>query len=111
LLLAPAGGEDQTEIGHARVCDRGADFVRFFGQLLRRGELAGIEMDACSQVECHWQLGQRAGIAGELDVPGGEHEPAVVVPQIHGGAARQPEPANPLLAGEFVAAERAQCPP
>ena len=52
------------------MCDRGADFVRFFGQLLGRGELAGVQMDACSQVECHRELGQRAGIAGELDVPG-----------------------------------------
>ena len=77
-------------MGHVRVCDRLADCVRLFAQRLRRGELAGEQMDACSQVERQRQHGQRAGIAGELDLPGGEHVPALVVAQIHGGAAREP---------------------
>ena len=79
-------------------------------QRLRRGELAGENVDARSQVERQRQDGQRAGVAGELDLSGGEHEPAFVVPQIHGGAAREPQPADPVLAGELVGAERPQCP-
>jgi hypothetical protein len=109
MLAAPAG-EVQTGKRHVRVCDRFADRARLCAERLRRGELAGENMDARLQVERQWQHGQRAGIARELDLPSGEHEPALVVPQIHGGAAREPQPANPLLAGEFFAAERAQCP-
>ena len=97
-------------MGQLRVCDRGADCARLLAQRLRRCELAGEQMHTCSQIERQRQHGQRAGIPGELDLPVGEHEPALVIPQVHGGPAREPQPADPLIAGEFVTTERAQCP-
>ncbi len=51
---------------------------------------------------------ERADVTRELDRAGGEHEPALVVPQLHGDAASVPQPSELLLGGDALATEGRQ---
>lgn len=48
-------------------------------------------------------------MAGELQMARGEFVPRLIVGQRPGDAAGQPEPAQPVLLGERLVPERAQC--
>ena len=50
---------------------------------------------------------RRAGLTDQLDVALRQHIPAAVVPDQLGGVACLPQPAEPFLPGDLVAAERA----
>jgi hypothetical protein len=73
-------------------------------------KIAGEQVHVDARAEGERKLAERAGLVGKLDVPTREEVPAVVIPQMQGGDARQPQPTQ-LLCGGHVAAESAQCPP
>ena len=53
--------------------------------------------------------GERAGLAGHLNVAVGEHGPGLV-PELEGGVAGEPEPTGLLLPGDLLAQEPGQRP-
>ena len=73
-----------------------------------RGQLASVQVHGDPRDEGHREHGQRAGIAGEPDVAGGEHVPRLVVPDIHGRAAREPEPPESVPRRHVLVAEGRQ---
>jgi hypothetical protein len=54
-------------------------------------------------------LRERAGVADELDRPGGDREPALVVPYGGAGCRGQPAPAQGVLYRQVVVGERPSC--
>ena len=57
-------------------------------------------------VQCGGQRGQRARGAGDLEVPGAQHDPAVEVPERDGRYLSEKAPLQPVVGGHLIAEER-----
>jgi hypothetical protein len=65
---------------------------------------------ADARIEGEREHGEGADFAGDLDLPGREHLPGLVVPELQGGLACEPEPAELLFGRDMVAAKSGQRP-
>ena len=77
--------------------------LHLLGQRRRGGQLAGEQQQEDAGAEGQGKLAERADLAGQLDVPPGQHIPLAVIPQMQGRDARQPQPPKLLLGRHLVA--------
>ena len=109
-VVATPASEQQREVGYPRVAGGGCDRVRLFEQGRSGGELAREDVVGRDVVEGEREHGERPGFAGLLYVPGGQHAAGLVIPQVHGRVAAEPQPARVATPGTTLAvAEGAQC--
>src|SRR5262249_13409055 len=94
----------QCSVGDDSVVCCFGDGRRLINQLGGCPRCAGEQMDRGAGAEGQGQHGQRARFASEVYLAGGERVPAVVVPDVCGGAPRQPQPAQALLGADLLAA-------
>ena len=84
------------------------DGLRLRDQRLRLAQVAEEQLHAEALHERDGKQGQRAGLAGEPHLPIGQLVPARVVAQGPRHAAREPQPAQRVLVGHRLVAERAE---
>ena len=94
------GGEQQATVRREAAPGHVGDRLRLFDLRHGRGEVAGEEARPGERVERDWKLRERAGIAGELDLADGQLVPDLVVPELVGSVAGEPEPADLLFLGD-----------
>ena len=107
-FAAAPTGEEQTADRHVRISDRDANLSRLFSERLRGGELASMHVTPGPMVESEREDRERTRITGELHITVRQHAPALLVPQMYGRDAGQPEPTQGLIVREVVAAEGAK---
>ncbi len=98
VLVPPAPGEQDPSEDDRRGAGRLRDLVGLVEQRRGRGQLAFEAAQQREHVERERQDGERAGVAGDLDVARGERVPRVVVEQVRRDAPGDPGPAHVLLA-------------
>src|SRR5450755_3561060 len=112
VVAAPAS-EQQREVGYPRVAGGGCDRVRLFEQGRSGGELAREDVVCRDVIEGEREHGKRSGFAGLPDVPGGQRAAGLVIPQVHGRVAAQPQPSRVVTSAApgatAAVAEGAQC--
>ena len=69
---------------------------------------SGVHVHACAICGREREEAERAGVAGELQLAGRQLVPRLVLPKIRCDAAREPEPANVVLAVALVSGYRVQ---
>ena len=107
LIRAPLpAGQRQRAIRRQVVPGRLRDGRGLIDERGGRPELPGVQEYADPLGQGERQQAERAGIAGELEVPGGHLVPALVVPHIMGGMTGHEEPPQLVLKSQPTAAER-----
>ncbi len=106
-FLAAPGSEHQRGVGEGRVAGRLRDRIRLLDQRRSGGELSGVHVHARAIGGRERQHDERTLIASMLELARGQLMPRLVVPQIGGDAACQPEPVElvvgvPTVAGHGV---------
>ena len=84
LLPAAPGREHHRGIRNRRVPGRLRDQAIFFDQPLPLWQLAGEKVDSGELAERELQVYEGAGVAGELNLAGGQGMPGLEVPQLEG---------------------------
>ena len=107
-LVAAQCGQGQGAVRREVAPRRLGHRLLLIGQCRRGGQVASEQQQVGAGAEGERKLAERARRAGQLDVPTGEHVPALVVPQMQsgrGGCQRQPAQ---LLVGGHASAEGVQ---
>jgi hypothetical protein len=103
-------GKCQGRVGREAAAGRLGNRVHLGNEQGRLSELPGEQVHrgagAGGEVEC----GESVGLSGGVDVAGGQHVPALVVPHQPGGNDGQPQPAQSLLGGHIRLPEGAYRP-
>jgi hypothetical protein len=107
-FLAPPDGEHERGVSERRVAGCLRDRIRLLDQSRRRRELSGMHVHAGAIGRGEGEHAERAGVAGELQLAGRQLVPRLVLPEIGCDTARQPEPANVVLAVALVSGHGVQ---
>lgn len=107
LATSPGSERDGAvgrELGPSHLGDR----AHLLHQRCALVQLAREHVHEDAGPEGDREHGERTCLPCELDMTSAQHLPALVIPQVIGHASSEPQPAQPFLGGDVLAAESAQ---
>ena len=109
-LVAAKSGELQSSEHDGRGAGRIRDRVGLVEQRRRGFQIAAEDAHRREIVQGQREHRERAGVAGDLHVAGGQRIPGIVIEQLRRDAAGRPRPAHVLPGTPALVTDRSQCP-